>query len=89
MSIATTNNQASRRRTHPERHALPAQLAHHSRVLASLHRVKATLDAGESLWTPVIMLGAGYALTIPAFLSMWGIATSPPTSQSGVNVRRW
>jgi hypothetical protein len=36
--------------------------------------VRRTLDAGESLWTPVIMVAGGYAITIPAFVLMWGAA---------------
>jgi hypothetical protein len=86
MPPATPNaarQKASSPRTQPELVALPAQPARRSRVVASLLRVKATLDAGESLWTPVIMLGAGYAITIPAFLAMWGIATLAARLASG------
>jgi hypothetical protein len=53
---------------------VPPPPAEHGRLIGALVRVKGTLDAGESLWTPVIMLAAGYAITIPVFLIMWGLA---------------
>jgi len=53
---------------------MPARSEWHVRLVAPLHRVRRTLDDGESLWTPVIMLAAGYAITIPAFALMWGAA---------------
>ena len=59
MSTATTNDVRER--------ATGIGVDQHapSRIARSLLRVKATLDAGESLWTPVIMLAGGYAITIP------------------------
>jgi hypothetical protein len=77
MPIGTTSDalDTSSRPTCPELAALPPLPVRHGRAVVSLSRAKATLDAGESLWTPLIMLGAAYAIAIPAFLTMWGIAT--------------
>jgi len=39
-----------------------------------LARVRATLDAGESLLTPAIRLAPGYAVTIPVFFLMYWLS---------------
>ena len=36
--------------------------------------LKKILDAGESLWTPVLVILAGYTIVIPAFLVMIGLS---------------
>jgi hypothetical protein len=36
--------------------------------------MKITLEEGESAWTPVLLLASGYAITIPAFLLILGLA---------------
>jgi hypothetical protein len=43
-------------------------------IAAGLGRVTATLDAGESLWTPVLVYLGGWALVLPAFLFMTGVS---------------
>ena len=44
------------------------------RVAEALSRLKATLDDGESSWTPAIVLGVCYILAIPAFVVMLALA---------------
>jgi hypothetical protein len=44
------------------------------RIAGTFNRLKTTLDEGESLWTPCLVLGLSYAITIPAFLLMLAVA---------------
>jgi hypothetical protein len=37
-------------------------------------RLSTTLDAGESLWTPVLVYLSGWLLVLPAFLLMIGLS---------------
>jgi len=77
MPTGMTNNVREQTTSTRLRHELAPlrSLRAERRLPGSLLRVKAILDAGESLWTLVIMLAGGYAITIPAFLLMWGAAT--------------
>jgi hypothetical protein len=79
MSISTENELrtdavADLQPERPKLSVCTTQASGHGRVVGWLVRVRATLDAGESLWTPVIMLASGYAVTIPVFLVMYGLA---------------
>ena len=76
MSTTTTTDVRANATSLGSPPAVPRRrLRPHERVAGPVVHVKTTLDAGESLWTPVLMLAGGYAITIPAFLVMWGAST--------------
>ena len=54
--------------------APPEPPAERGGIAGAYRRMKKTLDEGESLWTPVLVLASGYAITIPAFLFTLGLA---------------
>jgi hypothetical protein len=53
---------------------VPEQEPAGGRIPRTFRRLRATLDAGESLWTPVLVYLSGWALMLPAFLFMLGLS---------------
>jgi hypothetical protein len=53
---------------------VPEQQRARGRIRRTFRRLRATLDAGESLWTPVLVYLSGWVLVLPAFLFMIGVS---------------
>jgi hypothetical protein len=53
---------------------VPEQQPARGRIRRTFRRLRATLDAGESLWTPVLVYLSGWVLVLPAFLFMIGVS---------------
>jgi hypothetical protein len=53
---------------------VPEQQRARGHIRRTFRRLRATLDAGESLWTPVLVYLSGWVLVLPAFLFMIGVS---------------